>query len=72
MHISGELKIGTDEEVFNKILTHESFAQLRQVFEEYKKISGRTIEQALQDEISGELLEGLLAIGNSNIMITVL
>lgn len=44
-------------------MAHESFAQLKLVFEEYKNISGRTIEQALQDEISGELLEALLAIG---------
>ncbi|KAK7794126.1 hypothetical protein R5R35_012613 [Gryllus longicercus] len=62
LHESGEFKIGTDEAVFNRILAHESFPQLKMIFEAYKEVSGRTIEQALQDEISGELLEALLAI----------
>lgn len=46
-----------------QILAHESFAQLRQIFEEYKAISGRTIEQAIKAEIDGELKDGLSAIG---------
>ncbi|GLH02924.1 Annexin [Gryllus bimaculatus] len=62
LHESGEFKIGTDEAVFNRILAHESFPQLKLIFEAYKEVSGRTIEQALRDEISGELLEALLAI----------
>ncbi|KAK7794124.1 hypothetical protein R5R35_012612 [Gryllus longicercus] len=62
LHEAGELKIGTDEEVFNRILAHESFPQLKLIFEAYKEISGRTIEQALQDEISGDLLEAMLTI----------
>jgi annexin A7/11 len=59
----GELKVGTDEEVFNRIMAHESFPQLRLIFEEYKNVSGRTIEQALEAELSGELLEAMLAVG---------
>jgi annexin A7/11 len=59
----GELKFGTDEEVFNRIMAHESFPQLRLIFEEYKNVSGRTIEQALEAELSGELLEAMLGIG---------
>lgn len=55
--------MGTDEEVFNRILAHESFPQLKLIFDEYKNVSGRTIEQALQAELSGELLEAMLAIG---------
>jgi annexin A7/11 len=55
--------VGTDEQVFNRILAHESFPQLKLIFEEYKNVSGRTIEQALQAELSGELLEAMLAIG---------
>lgn len=57
--------MGTDEEVFNRIMAHESFPQLKLIFEEYKHVSGRTIEQALEAELSGELLEAMLAIGNS-------
>lgn len=59
---AGEAKWGTDEEIFNKILAHESFAQLRLIFEEYKSLSGRTIEQAIKAEIGGELKEALSAI----------
>ncbi|KAK6625727.1 Annexin B10 [Polyplax serrata] len=61
LHASGEGKLGTDEEVFNKIFAHESFAQLRLIFEEYKKIGGRTIEQAIKNEMTGHLKEALLA-----------
>ncbi|KAJ9581535.1 hypothetical protein L9F63_023291 [Diploptera punctata] len=62
LYAAGELKLGTDEEVFNRIMAHESFPQLKLVFEEYKNVSGRTIEQALEAELSGELLEAMLAI----------
>lgn len=59
---AGEAKLGTDEEVFNRILAHSSFAQLRLIFEEYKQLSGQTIEQAIKHEIGGELKEALMAI----------
>ncbi|XP_035439857.2 annexin B10 isoform X1 [Spodoptera frugiperda] len=62
LYDAGEAKWGTDEEVFNRILAHESFAQLSQIFEEYKNISGRTIEQAIKAEIDGELKDALSAI----------
>ncbi|CAH2095857.1 unnamed protein product [Euphydryas editha] len=62
LYDAGEAKWGTDEEIFNKILAHESFAQLRLIFEEYKNLSGRTIEQAIKAEVGGELKEALSAI----------
>ncbi|XP_039753041.1 annexin B10 isoform X2 [Pararge aegeria] len=62
LYDAGEAKWGTDEEIFNKILAHESFAQLRLIFEEYKNLSGRTIEQAIKAEIDGELKDALSAI----------
>ncbi|XP_072949632.1 annexin B10 isoform X2 [Epargyreus clarus] len=62
LYDAGEAKWGTDEEIFNKILAHESFTQLRLIFEEYKNISGRTIEQAIKAEIGGELADALSAI----------
>ncbi|XP_054257275.1 annexin B10-like isoform X1 [Macrosteles quadrilineatus] len=62
LYAAGEAKWGTDEAVFNKILAHESYGQLKLVFEEYKKISGRTIKQALQSELSGSLLDAMLAV----------
>ncbi|XP_063705003.1 annexin B10 [Culicoides brevitarsis] len=62
LYEAGEGKLGTDEEVFNRVFAHASFAQLRLVFEEYKNITGRTIEQALNDEVGGDLAEALNAI----------
>lgn len=62
LYAAGEGKLGTDEEVFNRILANDSFDQLRLVFEEYKNLSGMTIEQALKHEMDGELLEAMSAI----------
>lgn len=69
LYAAGEAKLGTDEEVFNRILAHSSFAQLRLVFEEYKQLSGQTIEQAIKHEIGGELKEALLAISKFNMIL---
>merc|ERR1712071_100963 len=62
LYQAGETKIGTDEDAFVEILTHAGQRQAFLIFDEYKKISGRTIEQAMQDEMEGELLTGLLAL----------
>uniref|UniRef100_A0A1A9VBK8 Annexin n=1 Tax=Glossina austeni TaxID=7395 RepID=A0A1A9VBK8_GLOAU len=62
LYNAGEAKLGTDEEVFNRILAHSSFAQLRLIFEEYKQLSGQTIEQAIKHEMSGELHDAMMAI----------
>lgn len=63
LYAAGEAKLGTDEEVFNRIMAHASFDQLRLVFEEYKQLSGQTIEQAIKHEMEGELHDAMLAIG---------
>lgn len=62
LYAAGEAKLGTDEQVFNRIMSHESFAQLRLIFEEYKQLSGMTLEQAIKHEMSGELHEAMMAI----------
>lgn len=67
LYAAGEAKLGTDEEVFNRIMAHASFEQLRLVFEEYKKISGQTIEQAIKHEMSGELCDAMMAIGKKSV-----
>lgn len=59
----GEGKVGTDENAFVEILGHAGQRHAYLIFQEYKKISGKTIEQAMESEMSGELLAGLLAIG---------
>lgn len=63
LYDAGEGKLGTDEEVFNRVMAHASFAQLRLVFEEYKNLSGMTIEQALKHEMDGDMMEAMSAIG---------
>lgn len=55
--------MGTDEEVFTTLLTHESFPQLQVIFDEYRKISGKTIEQAVKSELSGDIEAAILTIG---------
>lgn len=60
---AGESKLGTDEEVFNRIMAHASFEQLRLIFDEYKQVSGKSIEQAIKHEMSGELAVAMQAIG---------
>ena len=62
LYDAGAGQLGTDEEVFNRIFSHASFAQLRLVFEAYKNLTGKTIEQAIQSEMGGSMEEGLLAI----------
>ena len=61
---TGEAIVGTDEDMFVEIIGHAGQRQCYLIFEEYKKVSGITIEQAMQNEMSGEVLNGLLAIGN--------
>ncbi|KAI5700856.1 hypothetical protein M8J76_005906 [Diaphorina citri] len=62
LYIAGEGKLGTDEAEFVKVFGHQSYEQLALVFESYKVEKGRTIEQALKAELSGELLDLTLAI----------
>ena len=63
LYRAGEAKLGTDEDAFVDILGSAGQRQAYLILEEYKKIAGRTIEQALNDELSGDLLKGLLALG---------
>ncbi|EDW00001.1 annexin B10 isoform X2 [Drosophila grimshawi] len=62
LYAAGEAKLGTDEGVFNRIMSHASFNQLRLVFDEYKSLSGQTIEQAIKHEMADELHEAMMAI----------
>lgn len=60
---AGEGSWGTDEEVFTRMLTHEGFPQLYVIFDEYRKLSGKTIEQAVEAEFSGDLRDAIMTIG---------
>ena len=59
---AGVLQWGTDESVFNMILCSRNYNQLRLTFDEYHRISGHDIEQAIKGEFSGDIEQGLLAI----------
>ncbi|KOC62192.1 Annexin-B11, partial [Habropoda laboriosa] len=59
---AGELRFGTDESTFNAILVQRNVPQLRQIFQEYENITGHAIEIAIENEFSGDIKKGLLAI----------
>ena len=50
------------------IMASRSFAHLRAVFEEYSKISKSDIEKAIKKEFSGDIEDGMLAIGLLNVI----
>lgn len=60
--MTGEGKLGTEEEAFTTLLAHNSFYQLKLVFEEYANLSGKSFQQAVESELSGDLKEAILTI----------
>lgn len=63
LYDAGEGHFGTDEGEFVRILVSRNFAQLKATFDEYHTLAGKTIEQAIKNELSGHLEEALCAIG---------
>ncbi len=63
LYTAGEKKLGTDESKFNQILCSYSFPQIQLVVEEYRNVSSKSLEQAIKSEMSGDLEQGMLAIG---------
>ncbi|XP_068191371.1 annexin A4 [Antennarius striatus] len=59
---AGEARWGTDEVKFLTVLCVRNQKHLIRVFEEYKKISGRDIEDSIKREMSGCLEDVFLAI----------
>uniref|UniRef100_A0A8C1Q7H6 Annexin n=1 Tax=Cyprinus carpio TaxID=7962 RepID=A0A8C1Q7H6_CYPCA len=62
LYEAGEKKWGTDESKFIDILCHRSVPQLRQTLVEYKSLSGKTLQESIEREMSGRLEEILVAI----------
>lgn len=62
LYDAGEKKWGTDEDKFIDILCKRSIPQLQQTFVVYKEISGKTLQESIEGEMSGALEELLVAI----------
>ncbi|XP_037536088.1 annexin A3a [Nematolebias whitei] len=62
LYAAGEKKWGTDESKFIEVLCRRSIAQLRQTLVEYKNLSGKTLQQSIEGEMSGELEQLLVAV----------
>ena len=56
-------KTEDDTEDFITIFKSRSYPQLQETFEEYQRLAGRPIEDAIGNEFEGEMRKGLLAIG---------
>ncbi|CAH2240445.1 jg2134 [Pararge aegeria aegeria] len=59
---AGELRLGTDESIFNAVLCSRSFPQLAAIFQEYQFLTGHDIDDAIKSEFSGDLEKALRAI----------
>uniref|UniRef100_A0A0G2K4E9 Annexin n=1 Tax=Rattus norvegicus TaxID=10116 RepID=A0A0G2K4E9_RAT len=63
LYEAGEKRWGTDEVKFLSILCSRNRNHLLHVFDEYKRISQKDIEQSIKSETSGSFEDALLAIG---------
>ncbi|KAJ3643442.1 hypothetical protein Zmor_026153 [Zophobas morio] len=57
-----EKRWGTDGSIFNMILCERNHAQLRLIFQEYRRLTGHDIENTINSEFSGDIQEGFLAV----------
>jgi len=65
LYAAGEGCAGTDEVEFNRILASYSPVVLRATFEEYRRIKGKSLPDAIKSEFSGDIQNGLLAVALS-------
>lgn len=52
-----------DTNIFNDIFVRRNELQLKQIFHEYEKISGHSIDKTIQKEFSGDMKKALICIG---------
>jgi hypothetical protein len=62
---AGVKRLGTDESVFIAILCSRSNVQLMATFDEYEKLSGKSLANDIKREFSGDSKNALLAISKS-------
>ena len=51
--------------LFGDLNYFRSYPQLRATFQEYEKLTGKTIDQSITSEMSGDLKKGMLTIGQN-------
>jgi annexin A7/11 len=57
LYEAGELKYGTDESTFTRVLVRNSYSQLHAVNMAYQELAGKTLEEAVEAELSGYMLK---------------
>ncbi|XP_052017514.1 annexin A13 [Apodemus sylvaticus] len=62
LYDAGEGRWGTDELAFNEVLAKRSFKQLRATFQAYQILIGKDMEEAIEEETSGDLKKAYLTI----------
>ncbi|KAH0509560.1 Annexin A13 [Microtus ochrogaster] len=62
LYNAGEGRWGTDELAFNEVLAKRSYKQLRATFQAYQILIGKDIEEAIEEETSGDLKKAYLTI----------
>ncbi|XP_023574592.1 annexin A13 [Octodon degus] len=62
LHDAGEGRWGTDELAFNEVLAKRSYAQLRATFLAYQLLIGKDMEEAIEEETSGDLQKTYLTL----------
>lgn len=62
LYDAGAKRWGTDEAAFNAVMVASNPAQLQLVFDEYRRLTGHDIEQAVQSEFSGDILQGMVTL----------
>lgn len=62
LYAAGEKRWGTDNSMFNKILSLRSRAQLIATFKEYRKVSQYDITRSIEHEMSGDIKRGMKAV----------
>ena len=62
---AGVGKLGTDEDVFTRILVSRSVPHLFALFQAYQNKYGQQMEAVIEDEMSGDTKRVFLAIGQS-------
>lgn len=57
-------RINTADALFNTIVSSQSFAQLRTIFDDYRKVTGIAIEQAIVTQFRGDIRTTLITLVN--------